>query len=125
MLRIVPLYASVLALMFVGLSIRVIGARRAEKVVLGVGQSLALERRVRAHANFAEYAPFALLLLSMAELRGARPFTLHALGLVLIAGRAAHAWGISRLQEDYRFRVAGMAATFAVLIGSALSILLT
>ena len=124
-LRIVPYYAALLALLFVTLAYRVISARRTERVAIGTGQSRVLERRMRVHANFAEYVPFALLLLAMAELRGANPLPLNLLCGVLVIGRVVHAWGVSRDPEDTRFRVAGMAATFAVLAGAAIVIALT
>lgn len=119
MLRIVPWYAALLALLFVVLAVRVIGSRRSERITIGAGRSAALERRIRVHANFAEYVPFTLLLLSMAELRGASPVLLHLLCLVLLAGRLSHAWGVSQDPEDFRFRTAGMGSTFAVLVGGA------
>jgi uncharacterized membrane protein YecN with MAPEG domain len=72
------------------------------------------------HANFAEYVPLALILLVLAELTGAAGLTLHALGLALLIGRVLHAYGVSQAEEDYRFRVAGMALTFVALISGAL-----
>jgi hypothetical protein len=122
-IAIVPAYAALLALLFVALSLRVIGARRSGKVAIGAGGDAGLERCMRVHANFAEYAPFALLLLALAELRGAPAFLLHALCLALLIGRAAHAWGVSNPKEDFRFRVFGMAATFTVMLLTALLLL--
>ena len=110
-----PLYSAALALLLLVLSARVIRARRRERVALGIGSNEGLERRVRAHANFAEYVPFALLLLAMAEVRGAPGLLLHSLGTALVTGRAAHAIGVSRAPEDYRFRVGGMVATLTVI----------
>jgi uncharacterized membrane protein YecN with MAPEG domain len=112
-LQIVPVYAALLGALFVILSVRAIGARRAARVAIGPLGQEPLDRRVRAHANFAEYAPLALVLLAFAELRGAPGLALHAGCLALLAGRAAHAWGISQAAENFRWRVGGMAATFA------------
>ncbi len=123
-LAIVPYYAAVLALVFVALSVNVIKGRRERRVAIGVSGAGDLERRVRVHGNFAEYAPFALLLITMAELRGTPPLVLHALCASLLLGRLAHAWGVSRTDEDLRFRVAGMAATFAAIAGAALALIL-
>ena len=78
-----------------------------------------LLRRIRVHGNFAEYVPLALFLMALAELQGLPPLILHALGLSLLAGRALHAFGVPRPPEDYRFRVAGMGLTFAVLLTAA------
>lgn len=118
-LAIVPRYAALLAALFVWLSVRVIGARRGDAVAIGVGGNPELERRARVHANFAEYAPFALLLLAMAELRGSPAWAVHALCILLVIGRAAHAWGVSHTPENFRWRISGMAATFVALLSAA------
>jgi uncharacterized membrane protein YecN with MAPEG domain len=124
MLTIVPIYAAILAVMFVALSIRVIALRRASKLPLGFQGDVALERRVRAQGNFAEYVPLALLLLAFVEMRGAPAWLVHAMALVLIAGRLSHAYGVSQLRESFAFRVSGMAMTFTVILSAALAILI-
>ena len=123
MLTIVPIYAAILAVMFVALSIRVIALRRASKLPLGFQGDIALERRVRAQGNFAEYVPLALLLLAFVEMQGAQAWLLHAMALVLVAGRLSHAYGVSQLRESFAFRVSGMAMTFTVILCAALAIL--
>ena len=124
MLRIVPYYAAALALLYVYLSFRVIQVRRSAKQAIGNG-GVADLGRARVHANFAEYVPFALVLLAMAELRGAWAPLLHGLCLLLVAGRCTHAWGVPRTPEDFRFRIRGTMATFAALICAAVLILAT
>ncbi len=91
-LTVTPIYAALLVALFIYLSFSVIKVRRGEKISLGDGDSKALQARTRAHGNFAEFVPFALVLMLMAELQGANPFLLHALGLALMIGRIAHAW---------------------------------
>ena len=125
MLVATPLYAALLAIVFVALSVRVIGLRRRTRIPLGAEGADALLRATRAQGNFAEYVPFALVLTALAELNGASAFVLHSLGLALLVGRGLHAWGVSRSPEDFRFRVAGMALTFSTLIVGALLNLLT
>lgn len=124
MVLVVPTYAALLALLYVGLGVRVIRLRRSERVALGDGGHQSLQRAMRVHANFAEYVPLALILLALAELSGATDLALHGLGLALLGGRALHAYGLSQADEDYRFRVAGMALTFVALISGALLCLL-
>ena len=104
-----------LALIFLWLSLRVIRYRRAERIPLGSGGNAALERAVRAHANFAEFVPFAVLLLILAEWGGAWPWLLHALGALLVAARLSHGIGIVQEPEDFRLRVFGMMGTFGVM----------
>ena len=118
------IYAALLALLFVVLSVRVVSRRRSAGVTIGVAGDAELERAVRVHANFAEYAPYALLLMLLIELSGYTLWVVHALGVLLVAGRLVHAYGVSRSPEDYRFRVTGMALTFAVLGAAALLLLL-
>jgi uncharacterized membrane protein YecN with MAPEG domain len=122
-LQIIPYYAAALGLLYVLLAVRVIRARNEHRVALGTGGVAALERRIRVHGNFAEYVPFALLLLAFAELRGVAPLLLNGLAICLVLGRLLHAWGVSDPAENTRLRVAGMVLTFAALAGAALTIL--
>lgn len=117
---IVPVYAAILALVFVALSLRVIRCRRRDQIAVGHGDSAELLRAARVQGNFAEYVPLALLLLAWVETRGFPGYLVHGLCLLLLAGRVAHAFGMSQNPEDFRFRVGGMVATFFVLSGAAL-----
>ena len=112
------LYAALLTLLFVALSIRVIRLRRRLQVALGDSGNEPLLRAISVHSNFAEYVPLGLVLLYLVEGQGAHPILLHGLGVCLLIGRLSHAFGVSRANEDYRFRVVGMALTFTTLIGS-------
>ncbi|MBW6400240.1 MAPEG family protein [Roseomonas sp. HJA6] len=123
MMSATALWAALHAPLFLWLSMRIVPLRHAARVTLGTGGDAALERAVRAQANFAEYAPFALLLLALSEAGGAPGWVLHPLGAVLLAGRGVHAWGITRLAEDIRLRAAGMIATFAVIALAAVAAL--
>jgi uncharacterized protein len=119
-MTITPIYAALLALMFVALSVRVIGARRSALVALGDGGNRVLLRRQRVHANFAEYVPLALILMMLAEQQSMPPPIIHALGALLVAGRVIHAVGVSREPEQLWQRVTGMSLTFTVLVAGAL-----
>lgn len=120
---IVPFYAAVLALAFVALSRRVIRARRAEKVAIGDGGNPRLQRAISVHNNFAQYVPLALLLLAFIEMRAAPALLVHGLCLLLLTGRALHAFGVSQTEENYGYRIRGMKLTFATLWLSALYLL--
>jgi len=119
-----PLYAALLGLIFVALSIRTIRLRRRYRVAIGDGDNEPLRRAARVHANFAEYAPLALLLVYFAEGAGAPALLVHTLAIALVCGRLSHAWGVSQPREDFRFRVTGMALTFSVIITACLYLLL-
>lgn len=105
------LYAALLALLYLVLSFRTIFLRRTLRVALGDGESPALRRAIRAHANFAEYAPLALILLYLAEQTGMSSVALHATGSALFLGRLLHGLGVSRLREPLILRMAGMVLT--------------
>ncbi|MFM9941149.1 MAG: MAPEG family protein [Hyphomicrobiaceae bacterium] len=120
---ITALYAGLLALLFVVLALRVIGARRGARVPLGDGGDATLLRRIRVHANCAEYVPLALLLIGLAESLKVDARVLHGLGMVLVAGRVVHAVGVGQAKEWFALRVSGMAATFTVIITAALTCL--
>ena len=69
-LSITPVYAAIFAIIFVLLSVRTLRERRKARVAVGGGGNIQLLRAARAHANFAEYTPFALLLITFMELKG-------------------------------------------------------
>lgn len=118
---ITPVFAGLLALLYVVLTVRVIAARRSERIGLGDQGNRKLMRRMRAHSNCAEYVPISLLLMLMLELMGAAPGLLWGLGTALVAGRLAHAYGFSAEPELGNLRIAGMVLTFAVIIVAALA----
>ena len=109
---IVPIYAAMLAFLYIALSARVIQARRSAKVAIGARGDVHLERKMRVHANFAEYVPFALLLATFIEMQGRPAWLIHLLCLALVAGRV---YGVSQEHENFRLRMAGMATTLTVL----------
>ena len=111
-----PLYAALLALLFVALSIRTLRLRRSLKIVLGDAGNDQMLRAMRVHSNFAEYAPLGLIVLYLVEAQGAPVLFIHALGMCLLVGRLSHAYGVSQVRENYRFRVVGMAMTFTTLL---------
>lgn len=110
-----PVYAALLALLYIGLSVRTIRLRRRLQVALGAGKHPDMLRAMRVHANFAEYAPLALILLLVLEAQGTSAWLVHALGLALVVGRSLHAYGVSQSKENFAFRVSGMVLTFTVL----------
>ena len=121
--HVVPLYAAILALFFLFLSARVMQARGRVGVALGTGDDIALERRIRVHGNFAEYVPLALLLLVFMELRGSAGWYLHLLCLALLAGRVAHAIGVSQEPDIMPLRAAGVGLTVAVIIFASVTLI--
>lgn len=110
-----PLYAGLLVLWFVILSLRVIQRRRAARVSLGDGGDTLLQRAMRGQANFAEYVPLALLLLAILELSRFSIYLLHVLGIALVIARLLHGYAMG-FRAEFRFgRYWGAAITLVVL----------
>jgi uncharacterized protein len=115
MMTITAFYASLLAALYLFLSVRVIGWRRQQRVEIGHGEDAQLLRRMRVHANFAEYVPFALVLMALAESLGPPHILTHLVGLMLVVGRVLHAYGLSQTPHILRYRVLGMQLTFSAI----------
>lgn len=119
-MMITPVYAAILTVLFVTLSIRTLRLRRTLKIGIGTGDNESMLRAMRVHSNFAEYVPLALVLALMIELQSGANMIIHVVCSTLLIGRATHAYGVSQLKENYRFRVFGMAMTFTSLCIGAL-----
>lgn len=114
-MTIVALYAGLLGLLYLPLAANVIRIRRADSISLGDGGNALLERRIRAHGNFAEYAPIALILIALAETGGSPSWLIHVLGIALVIGRTLHAVALTTLTPRSVARVGGMVATLNVI----------
>jgi len=122
-MRVTPLYAALLALLFVALSVRTLRMRRGLGIAVGDAGDARMLRAMRVHANFAEYVPLALVLMYLLDARGLGEAWLHGLGAALVAGRLAHAYGVSQVRETYAYRVFGMTMTLGVLVAEATMLL--
>jgi uncharacterized membrane protein YecN with MAPEG domain len=111
------LYAGMLGILLVGLALNVVRLRLGKKVGLGVGEGGLLEQPVRVHANFTEYAPTFLVLLLVAELTGTAFAMLHTAGVVFVAARLLHAFGLSRARNRSFGRFTGSAGTMLSILG--------
>ncbi|SMF74836.1 hypothetical protein SAMN06265365_13148 [Tistlia consotensis] len=121
---IVPVYAALLGLLLLALSINVIRLRRRLRVSLGDGGDARLARPVRAQGNFVDYVPMVLLLLLLAELGGGPAWLLHLLAGSLLLGRLLHAWCFLFTETAPALRIAAMALTFVALAGGSSELLL-
>ncbi len=119
--RISLFVAALHALLYLALSLRVVLRRRASRVGVGSGGDAVLARRVRVHANFAEYVPLALLLLALLELCGAAPALVWTCGLGLLLARVLHALGLGASAGYSSGRFAGTLLTFVLLLAMALA----
>ena len=119
-MMVTPLYAGLLVLWFLVLSIRVMRRRGSGGIALGDGGDPGMLRVIRGHANFAEYVPLALLLMAILELSRFSIYVLHALGLTLLVARLLHGYALSFTQQFKFGRIAGASLTFLVLFVAAL-----
>jgi uncharacterized protein len=110
-----PLYAGLLVLWFVVLSVRVVNLRR-RGIVFGDNGDTGVIRIVRAQANFAEYVPLALLLMGFLEVSRYSIYVLHALGVILLVARLFHGFALSFGWQIGLGRIAGAALTLIVLL---------
>ena len=114
------LYAGLLGLIYLALSAYVICGRWKHKVNIGNGNHENLEKRIRAHSNFIEYVPIALILIFLAEIEGASEILIHILGLMLVVGRSIHPFGLIRVVGLSIGRTGGMILTLSAILIAAL-----
>lgn len=128
---IVSLYASLLTILLIGLSVNVIRIRKQKHIGLGDAGINALQRAIRAQANMIEYTPIFLILLGLAEQNGLNVYCLHICGLVYLLGRLLHAFALLkkeryenlRLVAGFEYRIIGMMCTFSTLAALSLTLL--
>ncbi len=116
--------AAAAAVVNLWLAFRIVPMRLKDNVLIGDDGNQRLQARMRAHANFTEYAPFILILLGLIELAGGSTLWLWIAGAVFVIARIAHAFGMDRTTSSVP-RAGGALATWAlmaVLAGWALTI---
>ncbi|GAK86407.1 glutathione S-transfersae-related protein [Vibrio ponticus] len=110
---ITALYASLLALLMMWLSVQVIKQRRTNRIAHADGGIEGLQIARSAQSNAVDYIPITIILLAMLEYNGANTLIIHGLGVLFVVGRIIHARAI--LAKDLKGRVTGMKLTFAVM----------
>jgi len=117
------IFAALFGLFAAALTLNVIVNRVRLKVESGDGGLPAMTQAIRAHANFAEHVPLALLLIAAIEMMGKAHWLVVALGVVLLAARLLSALGLGRSLAGTPPRQAGAALTLAVTITASVVIL--
>jgi len=113
---------AVFVLMSIPMAVAV-GLRRAKTGVLLLhGEDETLLRLMRAHGNFIEYVPLALLALAGAEIAGAPPWLVATCGVALLVARLIHYFSL-RAAADGRGRAIGAGLTTITMLVLALTIL--
>ena len=113
---------AVFVLMSIPMAIAV-GVRRAKTGILLLhGEDEHLLRLMRAHGNFIEYVPLAILALAGAEISGAPLWLIAVCGGVLVLARVIHFFGL-RAAADSKGRPIGAGLTNLTMLVLALAIL--
>ena len=116
-LQIVALYAGINLIVLPILMYRVGQLRMSTKTSLGEGDDFNLLSRIRAHANFTENTPLALIgLFIMAQLGGVPAWLMHALGGGFTFGRLAHAHGMAQDKALGKGRTVGAALSLLIFL---------
>ena len=119
----IPVTSAALAAFFgilgAALTLQVILARVRLKIVLGDGGNSDMAKVIRAHANFTEQVPLALVLFTLAELCGAPRVPLYLLGALLVLARCLSAWGLSSAAGLSAGRQAGAGMTLVYMVATA------
>lgn len=112
--------AGLCGLVFLWLTYRVVARRVTGKIMIGDGGDAQMLERIRAHANFTEHVPLALILMGAVEFTAGHhsPWLWGAGGLLVLA-RIAHAIGMGRPSPN-PFRGFGALASWAVILGLSL-----
>ena len=105
---ITPMYAAMLGIILLVLSIRVVAVVR-EKGGIGYGDggNTDFTPVVRGQGNFIKYVPIILILIAFAEAGGTSISYIHAMGGALVLGRIFHPIGLTNVGGINPFRFIG------------------
>ena len=117
-------YAAILGLLAAVLTLNVILNRVRSGVESGDGGVPGLMQALRAHGNFVEQAPIALILLASAEIAGARPLVVNILGVALLVARLASAWALNKTIKQSPLRQFSGGLSDLLLLAASVAILL-
>ncbi|KZN62016.1 hypothetical protein N473_20960 [Pseudoalteromonas luteoviolacea CPMOR-1] len=112
------LFAAICTLLYIKLSFNVIKLRKSHQVGIGDAGHKDLQSSIRAHANFIEYTPLAVILVFTLEYQLIGELLLIPLAVLFLVGRLLHANAL--YTANLKLRVAGMGCTFLSLIAMAL-----
>ena len=118
------LFAAIFGVLHVIFTLRVGGYRFRSGISLGDGGDKELLNRIRAHGNFTENVPIALLLLLLNDLNGLADGTLMLLGSILLAARLVHYLMIVTRSLPMVLRPLSMIGTLGTILASAIFLLI-
>ena len=113
------MYAAIFGLMFVPFTFYVGIYRVKNSILLLDGGDEEMARRIRAHGNFIETVPIALIMLVLMEVSGASAIWIHSLGSVLVIARLTHYITLATNPGNTVPRALGMVGTLSVYLVAA------
>ena len=120
------LYASLIAIILIILSIRVIAVRgnpAFKFFTLKSDDKFTLERVIRGHSNLIEYAPIFLILLYFFEITKSNSFYVHVYGFAFLIGRLMHGYCFAFTKKNMFLRVGGTVLTLGCILIVAIRLL--
>lgn len=115
-LPITTMLAGVLALLLVWLTWATIGIRVKSETEIGDGGNMKLQRAIRAHGNFIEYAPLVVILIGLLEFQNAPDMLVMGLSGLFVVARLLHPIGMKMEKAPNAPRIIGTMGTLAVLV---------
>jgi uncharacterized membrane protein YecN with MAPEG domain len=116
--------AAVFGLLHVIFTLRVGNYRFKSKISLGDGGDHELRNRVRAHGNFIENVPIALLLILLNDLDGAQDTALVVMGSILLVSRVSHYLTIVTSRLPWVLRPLSMLGTLGTILIASVMLLI-
>ena len=119
-LPLTALYGGILAIILSVLSARAGLFRAKAGISIGDGGNVELHERIRVHGNAVEYVPMFIILFGILETNGANTTFLHAIGIVVILSRVAHAVGLKADNIAHPLRAVGAGGTALATMAAAI-----
>ncbi len=121
---ITPLYAGLLGIILLVLSIRVVAVVRAKgKIGYGDDGNPDYTTVVRGQGNFVEYVPLTIILIAFAEAGGTSATWIHVMGIALVVGRIMHPLGLTQKPGVNPLRFVGTNLTWLTLLAASVFVL--
>ena len=124
-LPVTALAAAICGLMLIFMMFKVIGQRVRTETMFGASEDEKMKMVRGAHANLAENAPIALILMALLEMAQAHHWTLTGLAALFLLARVLHIYGMYQHEGsgNLRFRQIGVMGSTLSIIAMALWIL--
>ena len=116
--------AAVFGILHVIFTLRVGNYRFKSRISLGDGGDPEMRNRVRAHGNFIENVPIAVLLILLNDLDGAQDNTLILMGSILLISRLTHYLTIATRRLPVILRPLSMIGTLGTILAASVMLLI-